>query len=71
MLDIPLQPFLAPNFVLQDKNQKISNEGELTTNTSFPLSVVSAEKLSEMCDDFRAKIFKKAGKKDPKALIKR
>lgn len=69
MLDIPLQPFITPNFVSWDKNtndSKYSNGVDLSQSTSFSLSVVSAEKLSGMCDEFRAKIFEKAAKKDPK-----
>lgn len=66
MLEIPLQPFSTPDYVLWDNNSKYSNGGEFLENTKFPISTVSAEKLSEMCDEFRAKIFEKSGKKDPK-----
>lgn len=33
---------------------------------SYPLKDVPAEDLAEMCDAFRAEVFRKAGKADPK-----
>lgn len=46
-------------------------ESEVICNgQSYPgyigIQSISTEKLSKMCDEFRAKIFEKAGKKDPK-----
>ena len=64
MLELQLRPFQVPNFVSAEMAPQQRQDG-VTFSGGFPLSTVSAEKLSEMCDEFRAKIFEKAGKKDP------
>lgn len=65
MLELQLRPFLVPNFVSAEMPHQQRQDGP-SFSGGFPLSTVSAEKLSEMCDEFRAKIFEKSGKKDPK-----
>ncbi|MFA6132518.1 MAG: hypothetical protein WC869_00725 [Phycisphaerae bacterium] len=54
------KPFMVPNFVTLDLAGCVHEE------PTVPLKAVDAETLSKMCDEFRAAIFKKAGKKDPK-----
>jgi hypothetical protein len=51
---------MVPNFVTLDLAGCVHEE------PTVPLKAVDAETLSKMCDEFRAAIFKKAGKKDPK-----
>lgn len=58
---VPLKPFNPPNYVLAAKK-----EGFIEKDHSFPLSDVSAQALSALCDDWRAAVFKKAGKTDPR-----
>ncbi len=65
MLELQLRPFQVPNFVSAEMPPQQRQDG-VSFSGGFPLSTVSAEKLSKMCDEFRAKIFEKAGKKDPK-----
>lgn len=39
----------------------------LVVAPSWSIKDIDAEVLSEMCDQFRASVFQKAGKKDPRA----
>ncbi len=59
MVSVTLCPWLVPNFV------RVENHGQ-ALDVSVPLREVDAEALSQMCDDFRASIFSRAGKADPK-----
>lgn len=61
---IKLRPFSTPNFVMQEMppGSRIEGFKELP---SYPLRDVPAEDLAEMCDEFRAEVFRKAGKADP------
>jgi hypothetical protein len=61
---IKLRPFMTPNFVLQELSPGSRSEG-YQQGPSYPLSDVPAEDLAAMCDEFRAEIFRKAGKTDP------
>lgn len=60
-MKIQIKPFIVPNFVLMCDQQPMPQ------SVSFPLSNLDPEELSAMCDDFRAAVFAKAGKRDPKA----
>lgn len=64
-INIPLRPFNVPNFVIMDTPSGSRNEG-LKDPPSFPVSAVDEQTLSLMCDDFRAGVFAKAGKIDPR-----
>ena len=55
ILDIKLKPIRTPNFILVD----------CVEGGRFRLNEFAAETLSDLCDDFRAEIFQKAGKNDP------
>lgn len=61
-----LRPFITPNFVMM-KMPSSSRGSGWQQLPSVPLVDVDAQDLSEMCDAFRAEIFKKAGKKDPRS----
>ena len=61
---IELKPFTIPNFVLPVRTVPINESAE-----SIPLRELSAETLAELCDRFRADVFAKAGKLDPKAPV--
>ena len=52
-------PFGTPNFVLL----KYAHSG--SEGPKLPINAVDADVLSQMCDDFRAEIFRRAGKPDP------
>lgn len=64
-INLQLRPFIVPNFVSVDMPPRQRQDGVSFAGT-FPLSTVGEDELSRMCDEFRAEIFKKAGKTDPK-----
>lgn len=66
-LTLKLKPFSVPNFVIAEAPTKPRQEGFVAGENSYPLSEVEESELSDMCDIFRLEVFKKAGKKDPKA----
>ncbi len=59
-MNIKLKPFNVPNFALQQMPA-----GHRNDVPSYPLKDIPAEDLAELCDTFRAEIFRKAGKTDP------
>ena len=56
---IEIKPFSIPSFLVLKADQ-----GE-TTVASVKLSEVEESTLSALCDEFRAGVFKAAGKTDP------
>lgn len=63
-VEVAIQPFSIPNFVRRDK--KAAAAGDPDAEAAFELSAVDAMTLSALCDQFRADVFKKAGKTDPR-----
>lgn len=64
-MKIELQPFSTPNFVLGKMPPRQRQDG-IGSTLSWPLSEVDADELARLCDEFRAEVFRKAGKPDPK-----
>lgn len=68
-IQIDLRPFKTPNYVFAKKQPKevggFSRDGRID-ELKWHLSEISEKTLSDLCDEFRAEIFKKAKKKDPK-----
>jgi hypothetical protein len=60
-IQIELEPFSTPNFVRQTNVSLLPG----AEPGCFPLSALSAEALDRLCDQFRAEVFEKAGKRDP------
>lgn len=58
-MNIKLKPFAVQNHL-------IAAERVGHVSPSFPLSEVDATTLSELCDDFRREVFRKAGRVDPR-----
>lgn len=54
-IEVELKPWNVPNYVCRE-----------TGETGIALLHLSAETLSDMCDDFRKEVFRKAKKVDPK-----
>lgn len=52
---VKLRPFQTPNFAIADINP---TAGEAP---KFPLSDLSVETLSELCEQFRAEVFSRVG----------
>ena len=62
-----LRPMTVPNFVLAETPPRSREEG-LREEPKFALADLDADVLSGLCDDFRAEVFRKAGKPDPRTL---
>ena len=62
---ISLQPMRIPNFVLSKMPARPRQEG-FKEGPKWALSELYPEVLSDLCDNFRAGVFEKAGKPDPK-----
>lgn len=64
MLQIELQPFRVPNYVIAVGNPGKREDG-FQEAPKYPLSDLSAETLEQMCREFRAEVFRKADKSPP------
>ncbi len=63
-MNVPLAPFTTPNFVSFQMPARPRQEG-MAHAVGLPIAQVPAEDLAKLCDDFRAEVFRKAGKTDP------
>ena len=63
-LIVELQPFQTPNFVRAVGKIGLKQDGMQETH-SYPLSDLDPETLDRLCSDFRADVFRKAGKEQP------
>ena len=64
--EINIKPFKVPNFVFLERPPRPRQEGiNFDTSYSLPLSELRESVLDEMCKEFRAAVFEKAGKEDP------
>lgn len=64
-LNIELQPFQVPNFVIQKVGPRPREEG-FQEAPKYRLADVDEATLSMLCDAFRAEVFEKADKIDPR-----
>ena len=62
---IKLQPFAVPDDAIPAGGTGRRQDGPLF-RTPIPLSELSPETLSALCDNFRSAVFQRAGKLDPK-----
>lgn len=63
-----VQPWATPNYVRLVAPPSTRQEG-LKEAPALHVKDVDAEVLSQLCDDFRATVFKEAGKEDPQWLV--
>ncbi len=63
-MKIELLGFMTPNFVIQKMPARPRQAG-IVESPKYALSEIPVDDLSALCDDFRAEIFRKAGKADP------
>jgi hypothetical protein len=63
-LQVELQPFQTPNFV-RAVVKPCKGEDGIQEPPCYPLSDLNAETLDYLCRDFRAEVFRKAGKEQP------
>lgn len=62
---VRLRRMTVPNYVLAESRIAPRNEG-FTESPKFALRELPAETLSALCDQFRADVFRRAGKVDPR-----
>lgn len=67
-MSVELRPFLVPQFVTWPSPMRPRQDG-ITPPISIPLRDLDADTLSALCDEFRAGVFKMAGKDDPNAAL--
>lgn len=71
-MEVQFKNWVTPNFAIV-KLPGRDGEGGLAAfhaggpdgQTAFPVDVLDPEDLADLCDRFRADVFKKAGKTDP------
>ena len=63
---IKLRPFQVPNFALAEQSPGERQDG-FKQAPSFALKDLESHTLAQLCRDFRAAVFAKAGKVDPDA----
>jgi len=68
-MKIDLQPFTTPNYVIGKLPPRPRQEG-FHEGPKWKLCEVDADVLAQLCDDFRAEVFQKAGKPDPAVTVK-
>lgn len=61
-LDVKL--WSSPNFVIIKNPDK-----DAATDLSIPLALVDEYTLDKLCDEYRAEVFKKAGKSPPPQVV--
>lgn len=66
-MNIKPRPFLVPNFVFEEHDGTL--RGAIQAR-SFPLRELDADELAELCRQFRAEVFRKAGRIDPEQAEK-
>jgi hypothetical protein len=65
-IELKLKDFTVPNYVLVEMLPGRREDGINIDGNKFTLSQVDADSLGQLCDHFRAAIFEKAGKQDPR-----
>ncbi len=63
-LQVELQPFQTPNFVSAVGKPGRKQDG-MQELPRYPLSDLDPLVLDKLCNDFRAEVFRKAGKEQP------
>lgn len=63
-LKIELNDWITPNFVIQ-KTAPGKRQDGIKEPMKFAIADLDELTLSELCNNFRAEIFQKAGKSDP------
>lgn len=68
-IELKLTPWLTPTFVSIEMPRQFRQDGWKEA-PAIPLADVDVAVLSDMCDVFRADVFKMAGKPDPHAPLR-
>jgi hypothetical protein len=64
-IDVELKDFAVPNFVIPVGKTGKKEDGPDFTD-GIPLRDLEANVLSQLCDNFRAEVFRKAERQDPR-----
>lgn len=64
-MEIRFRPWTVPNFAVIVQPSGKRQDG-FTPFPTLPIREIDAADLSRLCDEFRAEVFRKAGKQDPK-----
>ena len=67
-IKLKLQDWTVPNFVILESRLNERQNG-FTPNPGIPIKDLDEEILDELCNNFRRKVFEKAGKNDPHVKI--
>jgi hypothetical protein len=62
---ISVTPWIVPHHILLELPYKRTPGSAPREATAIPLESVDPQVLAQMCDQFRATVFEKAGKEDP------
>jgi len=66
-INVELIPMKVPNYVIQKMPPRPRQEGiNINGAPKYHLSDLDENVLSQLCDEFRADVFAKAGKQDPR-----
>lgn len=63
-IDIELQPFTVPNYVLAKESPQPRENG-FQEGRKFHISELNRDTLWRLCEDFRDEVFKKANVQQP------
>lgn len=63
-MPMQLRPFTVPNFVIVELPQPPKESAQ--SCPSLSIEDLDEQTLSGLCDEFRANVFARAGKQDPK-----
>lgn len=63
-IEVELQPFTVPNFVLTVQDPRPKQDGMQET-PKYALSELDAQTLENLCNEFRGNVFTRAGKQQP------
>ena len=64
ILQVELRPFQVPNFVRAVSKPGLKQDG-MQELPCYPLSDLDPLMLDKLCSEFRAEVFRKAGKEPP------
>lgn len=69
-METSLRPFMVPTYAIEAPRLGKREDG-LVDSPKYHLTEVPADVLSDLCDEFRAAVFAKARKADPKGDSRR
>lgn len=65
-IQLKLQPIRVPNFIIQETTTHQTRQEGFVESPKFAIAELESETIAQLCDEFRANMFEKAGKIDPK-----